>query len=181
MIRCLEKAQKTGMTLSVEKCNFKETELIYLGHKLTINGVEPGVNKIKSILEMPKPGEKKHFQRLLGLLNYVGKFILNLSELTVPLRELLLKNKPWQLGKSENQSFERIKELLVSKKCFAYYDVEKLVKIQIDASRSGIGAVLLQDDKPIAYTSKSLTAVQQRYAPIELEMLAVVFGCQTFH
>ena len=117
----------------------------------------------------------------MGLLNYVGKFILNLSELTVPLRELLLKNKPWQLGKSENQSFERIKELLVSKKCFAYYDVQKLVKIQVDASRSGIGDVLLQDDRPIAYTSKSLTATQQRYAPIELEMLAVVFGCQTFH
>ena len=67
--------------------------------------------------------------------------------------------------------------MLVSKKYLAYYDVQKPVKIQVDASKSGIGAVLLQEDRPIAYTSKSLTATQQRYAPIEQEMLGVVFGC----
>ena len=55
----------------------------------------------------------QYFQ--LGLINYFGKFIPNLSELAAPLRELLVKSKPWQLGKSQNQSFERIKELLVSK------------------------------------------------------------------
>ena len=102
LIRCLEKAHKIGMTLNVEKCKFKETELIYLGHKLTVNGIEPDENKIKSILEMPKPEDKKDAQRLLGLINYVGKFIPNLSELTAPLRELLVKNKPWQWGKSQS-------------------------------------------------------------------------------
>ena len=62
----------------------------------------------------------------------------------------------------------------------AYYDVQKPVKIQIDASKSGIGAVLLEDDRPIAYASKSLTAMQQRYVPVEQEMLAVVCGYQRF-
>ena len=71
--------------------------------------------KIESILEMPKPEDKKDVQRLLGLINYVRKFIPNLSELTAPLRELLVENKPWQCGKSQNQSFEGIQELLVSK------------------------------------------------------------------
>ena len=89
-----------------------------------------------------------------------------------------MKNKPRQWVKSQNQSFERIKELLVSKKCLAYYDVQKLVTIQVDASKSGIGDVLLQDDRPIAYASMFLTATQQIYAPIEQEMLAVVFKCQ---
>ena len=173
LIRCLEKAQKIGMTLNVEKCKFKETELIYLGHKLTVNGIEPDENKIKSILEMPKPEDEKDVQRLLGLIHYVGKFIPNLSELTATSRELLVKDKPWQWGKSQNQSFERIEELLVSKKCLAYYDVQKPVKIQVDASKSGI--------RPIAYASKSLTATQQRYTPIEKEMLAAVFGCQRFY
>ena len=169
------------MPLNAEKCKFKETELIYLGHKLTVNGIEPDENKIKSILEMPKPEDKKDVPRLLGLINYVGKFIPNLSELTAPLRELLVKNKPWQWGKSQNQSFERIKELLVSKKCLPYYDVQKPVKIQLDASKSGIGAALLQDDRPTAYTSKSLTATQQKYAHNYRYMLAVVFGCQNMH
>ena len=93
---------------------------------------------------MPKPEDKEDVQRLLWLINYARKFIPNLSELTAPLRELLVKNKLWQWGKSQNQSFERIIELLVSKKCLAYYDVQKPVKIQVDASKSGVGAVLLQ-------------------------------------
>ena len=69
----------------------------------------------------------------------------------------------------------------MSKRCLAYYDVDKPVRMQVDASRSGVGAVLLQDDKPVAYVSKSLTPTQQRYAVIEQEMLAVVLGCQRFH
>ena len=132
------------MTLNVEKCKCKETELIYLGHKLIVNGKELDENKIKSTLEMPKPEDKEDVQRLLWLINYARKFIPNLSELTAPLRELLVKNKLWQWGKSQNQSFERIIELLVSKKCLAYYDVQKPVKIQVDASKSGMGAVRLQ-------------------------------------
>ena len=64
----------------------KETELIYLGHKLTVNDIELDKNKIKSILEMPKPEDKKDVQRLLRLINYVGKLIPNLSQLTAPLR-----------------------------------------------------------------------------------------------
>ena len=71
----LEKAQKIGSKLNVEKCKFKETELIFLGHKLTVNGLEPDESKIKSILEMPKHEEKKDVQRLLELINYVGKLI----------------------------------------------------------------------------------------------------------
>ena len=99
LVRCLDKAQKIGMTLNAEKCKFKETELIYLGHKLTVNGREPDENKIKSILEMPKPENKKDVQRILGLINYFGQFIPNLLELAVTLREFLVKNKPWQWGK----------------------------------------------------------------------------------
>ena len=133
MTRCLEKAQKIGMTLKVEKCKCKETELIYLGHKLIVNGKQLDENKIKSILEMPKPEEKEDAQRLpeysrIFLPDDARKFIPKLSELTAPQRELLVKNKLWQRGKCQNKLFERITELLASKKCLAYYDVQKLVK-----------------------------------------------------
>ena len=69
LIRFLEKAQKIGMTLNVEKCKFKEIELIYTGHRLTVNGIEPDENKIKSKLEMPKTEDQNDAQRLLGLIN----------------------------------------------------------------------------------------------------------------
>ena len=62
-----------------------------------------------------------------------------------------------------------------------YYDVTKAVVIQCDASGKGLGAVLLQDSKPVCYASRVLTDAETRYAPIEAEMLAVVFACRKFH
>ena len=87
----MEKAKKIGMTLNINKCQFKSSELVYLGHELTSNGIEPDEGKIRSIVGLPAPEDKKGVQRLLGLVNYVGKLISNLSETTAPLRELLAK------------------------------------------------------------------------------------------
>ena len=91
--KMFRESAEVGMTLDVEQCQFKETELIYLSHKLTVNGKEPDENKIKSILEMPEPEDKKDVWRLLGLINYIGKFIPNLTKLTAPLSKFLVKNK----------------------------------------------------------------------------------------
>ena len=74
-----------------------------------------------------------------------------------------------------------MKELLVSRKGLTYYHVKKPGKIQVDLSKSGIGAALLQNDRPTAYASKFQTAKQQRYALAEQEMLVLVFGHQTIH
>ena len=92
LIRCLEKTQKISMTMNINKCHFKRTELVYLGHKLTANGVELDKEKIRSIKGLPVPEDKKAVQQLLGLVDYVGRFISNLSEMTAPLIELLVKN-----------------------------------------------------------------------------------------
>jgi hypothetical protein len=62
-----------------------------------------------------------------------------------------------------------------------FYDTGKHVPVQVDASQPGLGAVLLQDGKPVAYASKALTPTQQAYAQIEKEALALVFGCEKFH
>ena len=94
---------------------------------------------------------------------------------------MIRKNKEWTSEEKQAKAFQRIKDVIVSKKCLAFYDVSKPVTIQVDACKSGVGAVLIQDDVPVAFASKSLTPTQQRYAPIEQEMLAVVFGCPRFH
>ena len=133
LIRCLEKAQKIGITMNINKCQFKAEELVYLGHKLTSNGVEPDEEKIRSIIGLPVPEDKKGIQQLLGLVNYVGKFIPNLSEITAPLRNLMVKNVSWQWGNKQDVAFRKIKDILVSKRCLAYYDVKKPVMIQVDA------------------------------------------------
>jgi len=81
----------------------------------------------------------------------------------------------------QQESFEKIKKLVSAAPVVQYYNVSKPAKIQCDASGKGLGAVLLQDDKRVCYASRALTGAESRYAPIEAEMLAVVFACRKFH
>ena len=78
LIQCLEKARKIGLTLNSSKCQFRCDEMTYLGHTISKDGINADANKIRAITEMPMSEDKKSVQRLLGMINYVGKFILNL-------------------------------------------------------------------------------------------------------
>ena len=120
-------------------------------------------------------------RRLIGMVNFIARFTPNLSEVISPLRELLKKDVAWHWDAPQQKAFTDIKELLQRDTCLAYYDVKKPVKIQADACKNGLGAVLIQEEKPVAYASRAMTPTQIRYAMIEKELLAVVFGCERFH
>ena len=124
LIASLERAKKIGLTMNLGKCKFNANKLIYLGHKISERGIEPDDAKIKAIMEMPKPSDKKRTQRLLGLINYVAKFLPNLSEVTSQLKELLQKDVDWHWDEHK-KSFENVKKLLSSDPCIAFYDVSK--------------------------------------------------------
>ena len=85
------------------------------------------------------------------------------------------------LGRTSQKSFEDVKKLLFSDRCLAFFDVSKPIAIQVDASNSGLRAVLLQEGKPVSYASRSVTSTEKNYAIIEKELLAVLFGCERFH
>ena len=75
------------MTLSRDKCKFRQTEVTYLGETLTPSGVKPDINKIRAILDYTRPTDKQDLQRLLGMINFIAKFLPKLSDVTKPLRE----------------------------------------------------------------------------------------------
>lgn len=177
----LDRTKRIGMTLNPDKCKFRVIEVTYLGHKLTAAGVRPDQSKIDAILNMPAPQDKPGAQRLLGMVNYLAKFIPGMSEITAPIRGLLKNDVPWHWTEKHKAAFEKIKEILSTNQVLKYYDVTKPVVLQTDASSKGLGAVLLQDGFPIAYASRTMTATQERYAQIEKELLAVVFACERFH
>ena len=107
-----------------------------------------------------------------------------MSEITSPLRELLKNDVAWHWSERHaSASFEKIKTILTNTEpgILTYYDVTKPVKLQVDASKSGLGAVLTQSNMPVAYASRSLTSPDTRYAQIEKELLEVVFGCNRFY
>ena len=105
---------------------------------------------------------------------------LRLSEVAQPLRNLTLTNAQFMWSEQHDKAFDEVKKLVANHPVLKYYDINDEVTIQCDASERGLGATLLQNGQPVAFASRTLSAVEQRYAQIEKECLAIVFGCQKF-
>ena len=129
--------------------------------------------KIIAIKNMPSPKNKKDIQRFLGMVTFLNRFIYNLSEKTSILRELLKNENEFIWLDQHEVAFNELKNILTKKPVLKYFEPEKEVVISVDASSKGLGAVLLQDNKPCAYASRSMTNSQTKYAQIEKELLVV--------
>ena len=135
---------------------------------------------------MTAPTDKQQLQSFLGMVNYMGTFIPNLSHHTEPLRAMLKKDNMFHWDDQQTQSFQQVKTLIAKANTtpLKYYDRNLPVTVQADASLRGLGACLIQQhkgkDQPIAFASKSLTDAKTRYANIERELLVIVFACQRF-
>ena len=133
-------------------------------------GMQPHTKKIAAIQEMEPPRNKQALETLLGMVNYLAKFTLNLAETTAPMRSLLKKDSEFVWDCAQQTAFDKMKLLITSAGTLAYYDVKKEVTLEVDASKHGLGAVLMQERKPVAYASKSLSPTEQEYAQIEKEI-----------
>lgn len=114
------------------------------------------------------------------MMTYVQRFIPNMSKIAAPLRELLKKGVNWYWSDQQQNAYMKLKELLMIEPVLGYYDVTKEITLSVDASQNGLRAVLLQDEGPIAYASKTLNETQCQYAQIEKELLAILYGCERF-
>lgn len=176
----LERAQSYNLKLNFDKVKIRKTEVSYVGHVISANGLKPDPNKVKAVIDMPPPDSKEAVRRFLGFIQYLSKFLPMLAEVEVPPRELTRNDVQFHWDKPQEEAFQRLKELCCTAPVLAYYDVNKPTTIQCDASKYAIGAVLLQEGRPIAYTSRKLNASEIDYVPIEKEMLAIVYSTQKF-
>ena len=160
---------------------YKVSEVEYMGNFVTANGLKPDDKKINAIVNMPVPDDVPSLQRFLGMTKYLSQYIPNESTITAPLRTLLKQDAKWEWKPEHNIAIAELKNALVTSPTLAFYDVSKPVTIQADASKSGLGACLLQEGKPVAYASRSMSSAECNYAQIEKEMLAIVFSCSKFH
>ena len=124
-------------------------------------------------------------QSFIGSANYSRKFIPRFAAIMIPLYALLRKNAIWKWDAAETNAFNEIKSALCSAEVLAYYSNDKRLKLQTDASGSGLGAVLLQEEstgtfRPISYASRVLAKAELNYSNIERKSLALVFGVTTF-
>ena len=179
--RLLERAESINLKLNKEKCRFLLKELNYIGHRISKDGIKKDPMKTKAIDEMATPKDSDAVRRFLGHITYLSRFIPNCSAETEPLRRLIgVTKQEFQWGKDQQQAFETLKRLATADTTLQYFKVNHPVIVQCDASTEGLGGALIQDNKPVAFASRSLTESEKKYAPIELELLAIVFAMQRF-
>jgi len=133
-----------NLKLNKEKCQLGVKELTFVGDILSREGVRPDPRKVSANDNMPRPQCKKDVQRFNGMINYMGKFIPNLSEKMAPLRQLTEKKIEWEWNHKHEKSWCDLKKLLTEEPVLKFYDSVKPIKISSDASQSGLGAVLMQ-------------------------------------
>ena len=182
--KVLNQLKLKGLKLNDRKCEYRKTSIKFLGHKISKNGVEPDDEKIAAILEMKPPTNVSELRTVLGMINYLGRFIPNLSHEAAPMNMLLRKDTAWSWDNQQQKSFEAVKRLVTQAPTLAYYDVTKETIVSADASSYGIGGYIYQihedGPKPIAFCSRTLTPTERSYGQIDKECLASVWACERF-
>lgn len=181
----LKRLNDNNLTINLNKCLFSQNKIKFFGHIFTSEGIYPDPDKIQSIINLSPPSNIHELRSFLGMLNYVGRFIPNLAHNTDALRKLLQKNKQFVWTEEQQNSFICLKSHLTNITRNTYYDQKRRTHLHVDASPIGLGAVLSQineDNKieTVAYGSRTLTPVEQKYSQIERETLAATWAIQHF-
>lgn len=177
----LQRCRANGIKLNGEKSEIKSTSINFMGHVVTSEGLKIDTKKVEAITKMSNPTNPVEVQRLQGSVTYLAKFLPRLSTVFEPIRKLTRKDTEWQWTEEHDKAMADLKKLVTSAPILAYYDPKKTITIQCDASKTGLGATIMQEGKPLAYASRALTPTEQRYAQIEKEALAIVFALERFH
>ncbi|CAG2188277.1 unnamed protein product [Mytilus edulis] len=177
----MERCRERNLKLNKDKLKLKMKEVKFIGHLITNKGLKMDPEKVRAVLEMPKPTDVSGVRRLVGFVTYLSKFLPKLSHICEPLRKLTLKDSEFCWLENHDKALTEIKTLVTSEPVLKYYDPNMELTLQSDASETGLGAAILQENQPIAYASRALTDTETRYAQIEKELLSVVFGLQKFH
>lgn len=177
--------EAASLTLNLAKCEFGKAVVTYLGKQVGQGCVRPVSAKVEAILQFPQPTNKRELRRFLGMAGYYRAFCRNFSVIVSPLTDLLSTTRKFTWSSECSLAFEAVKDLLCNAPVLSAPNFENPFKLQVDASATGVGAVLLQEDRyqidhPVAYFSKKFSTCQRNYSTIEKEALALLLALQHF-
>ena len=151
-----------------------------MGYWITCDGIQPVKKKVDAIQKIAAPSTKKELRRFIGMVNYYRDMWARRSDILAPLTALTSKEAKWQWTDVEQQAFDRMKRLIGRSALLAYPNFNKTFVIHTDASHTQLGAVISQDNKPIAFYSRKLNPAQTRYTTTERELLSIVETLKEF-
>ena len=176
----LRKLGEAGLKVNANKSFFGRHELEYLGYWISREGVQPLPKKVEAILNIAPPKNKKELRGFIGIVNYYRDMWIRRSHILAPLAALTSKTVKWKWTEVEDTAFENMKKVIAKETLLAYPDFNKPFVIHTDASHTQLGAVISQDDKPIAFYSRKLKPEQTRYTTTERELLSIVETLKEF-
>ena len=159
---------------NLEKCTFCTNRVSFLGYVVTPQGIEVDQAKVEAIYSWPIPTTVTQVRRFLGLAGFYRCFVKDFSTIAAQLHELTKKGVPFTWAATQKTSFDTLKDKLTHAPLLQLPDFNKTFELECDASGIGLGGVLLQDDKPVAYFSKKLSGPSLNYSTYDKELLALV-------
>ncbi|GJR37319.1 putative nucleotidyltransferase, ribonuclease H [Tanacetum coccineum] len=158
------------------KCEFWLQQVAFLGHIVSADGIIMDPSKVEAITKWPRPTTVTEVRSFLGLAGYYRRFVEGFSRLALPLTQLMRKGEKFVWTDERQESFEELKRRLVSAPILTLPSGSGGFQIYSDASKKGLGCVLMQHGKVIAYASRQLKPYEVNYPTHDLELAAVVFA-----
>ena len=152
----MEKCMSNNLTLNLEEIQFKQSQVSFYGHCLSKQGISLDLKKIEVLNHMEFPPDKETMRSLLGIINYLNRYSALSAHLTAPLSALTHQAMHFE-------NFNRLKMEVSNMRALPYFDVNAETTLQMDASKKGLGACLIQKGKVICYASRALKKTEQNY------------------
>lgn len=176
----LERLQNAGFRANVRKCYFAKDNLEYLGYHLTRNGIQPQPKKVEAILRIAPPKTKRQLRHFLGMVNFYRDVWRRRSHLMAPLTGLVSQTAKFVWGNEQQKAFDEMKRIIGKETLLTFPDFNKPFHVYTDASEYQLGAVIMQEEKPIAFYSRKLNSAQRNYTTGEQELLSIVETLKEF-
>ena len=174
LVNFLEVCRKNTLTLNPDKMQFRLPQVSFFGHQWSARGLSPDPKKITAVKWMELPQNMQMMRSFLGLVNYLNRFSPCLAELSEPLRQICRQNMEFELTESVHIAFSSTKEEIFKNITLPCFNPNCSTTLQTNASQKGLGAVLLQNSKPVMFTSRALTGSERNYQNLERECLATI-------